>query len=122
MTDVVGMKDVQEKLRRFRENPLSARPPTLNELTVIQFPCEFNKPIEQLSVFVYNLNVLIEKFENLNRYEEIDFLLDAFNYNQKYEIGVCVLLSLSGRLDAVIKVIVLLGVVGKLKVNNTSSK
>ena len=86
MTDLVMMKDVQEKLRCFRENPLSARPPTLNEITVMQFPCEFNKPIEQLSVFVYNLNVLIEKFENLNRYEEIDFLLDAFNYNQKREM------------------------------------
>ena len=108
MTDLVMMKDVQEKLRRFRENPLSARPPTLNEITVMQFPCEFNKPIEQLSVFVYNLNVLIEKFEKLNRYEEIDFLLDAFNYNQKHEIYLCLFLAQHGRLDAVIKVIGLL--------------
>ena len=122
MTDVVRMTDVQEKLRRFRENPLSDRPPTPNEITALRFPGELNNPIDQLSIFVYTLNGLIEKFEKLNRYEEIDFLLDAFNYNQKYEIGVCVLLSLSGRLDAVIKVIVLLGVVGKLKVNNTSSK
>ena len=102
------MTDVQEKLRRFRENPLSARPPTPNEITALRFPGELNNPIDQLSIFVYTLNGLIEKFEKLNRYEEIDFLLDAFNYNQKYEIGVCVFLSLSGRLDAVIKVIGLL--------------
>lgn len=108
MTDVVRMTDVQEKLRRFRENPLSARPPTPNEITALRFPGELNNPIDQLSIFVYTLNGLIEKFEKLNRYEEIDFLLDAFNYNQKYEIGVCVFLSLSGRLDAVIKVIGLL--------------
>lgn len=76
MTDLVKIKDVQEKLRRFRENPLSARPPTLNEITALGFPGELNNPIDQLSIFVYTLNGLIEKFEKLNRYEEIDFLLD----------------------------------------------
>ena len=80
MTDLVMMKDVQEKLRRFRENPLSARPPIPNEINAIGFPGALNKPLKELSLFVYTLNDLIKKFENLNRYEEIDFLLDAFNF------------------------------------------
>ena len=53
MTDLVKIKDVQEKLRRFRENPLSARPPTPNEITAIGFPGALNKPLKELSLFVY---------------------------------------------------------------------
>ena len=103
------MTNVQANLEWFRSNSVPAEPPTDNARFAFEnFPGAWYNPSTRNPIVAYDLNALFEKFEAINRYEEIEFLLDCFVTNRADEIDVCLFLSKYNRLDAIIKVIGLL--------------
>ena len=107
MTDLARIEGVQEKLERFRRDFVPDKPPTENGRLLFDIvPVERNNP--QNPIIAYDLNAVFKVFESLNKYEEIDFLLDGFVMGRVEEINIFLFLAKYGRLDAIIKVIGLL--------------
>ena len=101
------MTNVHETLKWFRSNSVPDEPPTNNARFAFEnFPGGRDNP--QDPIIAYDLNVLFKKFEAINRYNEIEFLVDCFVTNRVDEVDVCLYLSRHNRLDTIIRVIGLL--------------